>query len=46
MTLPGSPVRFDDNPHSGGRADHLPPPTLDQHGEAIREWLDSGAVSE
>ena len=42
VTLPGSPLRYDDNPHSGGRADHLPPPTLDQHGAAIREWLDSG----
>ena len=35
ITLPGSPLRFDD----GGRTEHLPPPTLDQHGPAIREWL-------
>ena len=41
LRLPGSPIRFDDNPFSGGRAEHLPPPTLDQHGAAIREWLDS-----
>ncbi|MEV5410464.1 CoA transferase [Thermopolyspora sp. NPDC052614] len=37
ITLPGPPVRFDD----GGRADHLPPPTLGRHGEAIRAWLDA-----
>ena len=41
LELPGSPIRFDDNEHSGGRPTHLPPPTLDQHGDAIREWLDS-----
>jgi hypothetical protein len=34
-------VRFDDNPYSGGRATHQAPPTLDQHGPAIREWLES-----
>ena len=41
VELPGSPIRFDDNPFSGGRPDHTAPPTLDQHGAAIREWLDS-----
>jgi crotonobetainyl-CoA:carnitine CoA-transferase CaiB-like acyl-CoA transferase len=35
VTLPGPPLRFDD----GGRTTHLPPPVLDQHGEAIRAWL-------
>jgi crotonobetainyl-CoA:carnitine CoA-transferase CaiB-like acyl-CoA transferase len=35
ITLPGPPLRFD----SGGRAEHLAPPTLDQHGAAIRDWL-------
>jgi crotonobetainyl-CoA:carnitine CoA-transferase CaiB-like acyl-CoA transferase len=35
ITLPGPPLRFDD----GGRSEHLAPPTLDQHGEAIRDWL-------
>jgi crotonobetainyl-CoA:carnitine CoA-transferase CaiB-like acyl-CoA transferase len=39
LSLSGSPLRFDDNPHSGGRADHLPPPTLGQHSEQIRAWL-------
>jgi crotonobetainyl-CoA:carnitine CoA-transferase CaiB-like acyl-CoA transferase len=37
VTLPGPPVRFD----AGGRSSHLPPPTLDQHGDAIRAWLAS-----
>ncbi len=41
ITLPGSPLRLDDNPFSGGRASHLPPPLLDEHGDAIRAWLDS-----
>ena len=41
VDLPGSPLRFDDNPYSGGRPAHLAPPTLGQHSEAIREWLDS-----
>ncbi len=39
VTLPGPPVRFD----AGGRSSHLPPPTLDQHGDAIRAWLASPA---
>ena len=42
LTLPGSPLRFNDNAHSGGRADHAPPPLLDEHGDAIRDWLDEG----
>ncbi|MGZ4450842.1 MAG: CaiB/BaiF CoA transferase family protein [Nocardioides sp.] len=41
LRLPGSPVRFDDNAFSGGRETHQAPPTLGQHGAAIREWLDS-----
>ena len=40
LTLPGSPLRFDDNAYSGGRPEHLPPPLLDQHSEQIRAWLD------
>lgn len=39
LELPGSPLRFDDNPYSGGRARHVAPPTLGQHNEAIRAWL-------
>jgi crotonobetainyl-CoA:carnitine CoA-transferase CaiB-like acyl-CoA transferase len=41
VELPGSPIRFDDNPFSGGRSTHLAPPTLGQHNEAIRAWLSS-----
>jgi crotonobetainyl-CoA:carnitine CoA-transferase CaiB-like acyl-CoA transferase len=41
LDLPGSPIRFDDNPYSGGRSSHLAPPTLGQHDALIREWLDS-----
>jgi crotonobetainyl-CoA:carnitine CoA-transferase CaiB-like acyl-CoA transferase len=35
VTLPGPSVRLD----LGGRTEHLPPPTLNQHGDAIRAWL-------
>jgi crotonobetainyl-CoA:carnitine CoA-transferase CaiB-like acyl-CoA transferase len=40
LELPGSPLRFDDNAWSGGRPMHLAPPTLGQHNESIRAWLD------
>ncbi len=40
VELPGSPVRFDDNGHSGGRSRHQAPPTLGQHNTSIRDWLD------
>ena len=36
ITLPGPPLRFDD----GGRLDHTAPPTLGQHDESVRRWLD------
>ena len=39
LTLPGSPLRFDSQPYSGGRSHHLAPPTLGQHAAAIREWV-------
>ena len=41
VDLPGSPLRFDDNAFSGGRSAHEAPPTLGQHDESIREWLDT-----
>ncbi|WP_372729830.1 CaiB/BaiF CoA transferase family protein [Nocardioides sp.] len=41
LRLPGSPLRFDDNTYSGGRSTHLAPPTLGQHNESIRAWLDA-----
>jgi crotonobetainyl-CoA:carnitine CoA-transferase CaiB-like acyl-CoA transferase len=40
INLPGSPLRFDDNAHSGGRETHVAPPTLGQHNQSIRDWLD------
>jgi crotonobetainyl-CoA:carnitine CoA-transferase CaiB-like acyl-CoA transferase len=40
LSLAGSPLRFEDNSYSGGRPKHLPPPLLDEHGAAIRDWLD------
>ena len=39
LTLPGSPLRFDDHTWSGGREQHRPPPMLDEHGDAVRAWL-------
>ena len=42
VDLPGSPLRLDDQSFSGGRAEHLPPPRLDEHGDAIRAWLAEG----
>ncbi|MGI8667840.1 MAG: CaiB/BaiF CoA transferase family protein [Jatrophihabitans sp.] len=39
IVLPGPPIRYDD----GGRLGHLAPPTLDEHGPAIRRWLDEVA---
>ena len=44
-TLPGSPLRFDDNDFSGVRRDPLPPPMLGQHNESVRAWLGEDAVA-
>jgi crotonobetainyl-CoA:carnitine CoA-transferase CaiB-like acyl-CoA transferase len=41
LQLPGSALRFDDNPFSGGRASHVAPPTLGQHSAAIRDEIRS-----
>ena len=43
VELPGSPLRLDDQAYSGGRESHLPPPRLDEHGDAIRAWLEDEA---
>ncbi|HVT71438.1 MAG TPA: CoA transferase [Trebonia sp.] len=40
IKLPGSAIRFDDNPYSGGRASHTAPPALGEHNESVRQWLD------
>jgi crotonobetainyl-CoA:carnitine CoA-transferase CaiB-like acyl-CoA transferase len=40
LTLPGPPLRFFDR--SGDevtREEHRPPPVLDEHGDAVRDWL-------
>jgi len=43
ISLPGPPIRFFDVDGTGeterAREGHQAPPTLDQHGDAIREWL-------
>jgi crotonobetainyl-CoA:carnitine CoA-transferase CaiB-like acyl-CoA transferase len=36
ITLPGPPLRFD----GGARLEHAAPPTLGQHDESVRAWLD------
>ncbi len=40
IELPGPPLRFfRPDGQEAGRAGHLPPPVLDQHGEPVRRWL-------
>ena len=41
ITLPGNPLRFDDNAYSGGRREHTAPPSLGQHNESVLAWLDA-----
>jgi crotonobetainyl-CoA:carnitine CoA-transferase CaiB-like acyl-CoA transferase len=44
ITLPGSPLRFFAASEEGvvetSRIEHVPPPLLDEHASAVREWLD------
>jgi len=40
VSLPGPPLRFDDNAFAGAREQHLPPPRLGEHNETVRAWLD------
>jgi crotonobetainyl-CoA:carnitine CoA-transferase CaiB-like acyl-CoA transferase len=40
VSLPGPPLRFDDNTYAGAREQHLPPPRLGEHNESVRAWLD------
>ena len=44
ITLPGSPLRFFAASENGvvetSRIEHVPPPLLDEHASAVREWLD------
>jgi crotonobetainyl-CoA:carnitine CoA-transferase CaiB-like acyl-CoA transferase len=39
LRLPGPPLRFFSADQETTRRDHEPPPTLDEHGPAIRAWL-------
>lgn len=47
ISLPGPPIRFFDvdgeGEQEGSRTEHAAPPVLDQHGEAIRAWLEATA---
>lgn len=40
ITLPGPPLRFESGGFASGRSGHEPPPTLGQHNDSIRAWLD------
>ncbi|MDO9381027.1 MAG: CoA transferase [Nocardioidaceae bacterium] len=40
ITLPGPPIRFDDNAHAGGREHHQAPPRLGEHQASVAAWLD------
>ena len=40
LSLPGPVLRFDDNAYGGARPHNTAPPTLGQHNESIRAWLD------
>ncbi|MFY0408487.1 CaiB/BaiF CoA transferase family protein [Solicola sp. PLA-1-18] len=40
ITLPGPPIRFDDNLHAGGREQHQAPPRLGEHQASVTAWLD------
>jgi crotonobetainyl-CoA:carnitine CoA-transferase CaiB-like acyl-CoA transferase len=42
VSLPGPPLRFDDS-DGVGRREHRAPPTLGQHNESVRAWLDATA---
>ncbi len=40
LQLPGPALRFDDNAYAGGREQHGRPPSLGEHNDSVREWLD------
>jgi len=46
IELPGPPLRFDDAPYAGGREHHLPPPSLGEHDDAVRAWLDASEAAD
>ena len=41
ISLPGPPLRLDDNAYAGGRERHLHPPALGEHDASVRAWLDT-----
>lgn len=41
LKLPGPVLRLDDNPYAGSRPQNIAPPTLGQHNESVRAWLDA-----
>jgi len=45
VELPGPSLRFDDNQYAGAREEHLPPPRLGEHDDAVRAWLDEATGS-
>jgi crotonobetainyl-CoA:carnitine CoA-transferase CaiB-like acyl-CoA transferase len=45
LRLPGPTIRFDDNVHAGGRSTHQAPPTLGQHDQLVRRWLEDDVTS-
>jgi crotonobetainyl-CoA:carnitine CoA-transferase CaiB-like acyl-CoA transferase len=40
ITLPGPPLRFDGRDGDASTTQHTAPPTLGQHDETVRRWLD------
>ena len=47
IELPGPPLRFFDfDGDEQTRRDHSAPPTLDQHGDAVRAWLDESPLAD
>ena len=43
VTLPGPPLRFFDTDGTEvTRTNHVAPPTLDEHADSVREWLQAG----
>jgi crotonobetainyl-CoA:carnitine CoA-transferase CaiB-like acyl-CoA transferase len=45
IRLPGPALRFGENTYAGGREQHLAPPTLGQHNDAVLAWLDERGAS-
>ncbi|MGW1025676.1 CaiB/BaiF CoA transferase family protein [Streptomyces sp. NPDC002577] len=46
LSLPGPTIRFDANAFAGGRVSHTAPPTLGQHNQSVRDWLEETPETE